>query len=91
VVLIAPLVDSPVESGKRLVNDSPVSDIEATNATTATRIAIRFGTLWIVFPISFLSFLSQIVLSVSDGGDYIKCHTQKQETKWNKGNNGKQV
>ena len=45
VVLIAPLVDSPVESGKRLANDNPVSASDATKATTATRIAVRFDSL----------------------------------------------
>ena len=45
VVLIAPLVDSLEESGNRLANDSPVSAIDATKATTATRIAVRLDTL----------------------------------------------
>ena len=65
VVLIAPLVDSLVESGKRLANDSPVSDIDATNATTATRIAVRLSTLlsqdlWIVFFMVFMSPCSEV-------------------------------
>lgn len=45
VVFTAPLADSPVESGKRLAYDSPVRDINAANATTATRIVIRLDTL----------------------------------------------
>ena len=85
VVLIAPLVDSLVESGKRLANDSPVSDIEATDATTATRTAIRFGTLWIVFPISFYPLcLHQMAAIVSNTIHENKRPNATRETMGNK-------
>jgi hypothetical protein len=92
VVLIAPLVDSLVESGKRLANDSPVSDIDATKATTTTRIAVRLDTLqrqdlWIAFFIVFLYpcskscvFVRQIRLLLDAKYD-IKLRSRRQLTK----------